>query len=108
MFEKTTKIMCVAICCAPLPALSQDQTDMSYPRVTGDIIIRLGYNGDYRSDAPLIEADDTFIDVIASPVIHFSDRFRFITETRVETIMPPDTDREYDDEGYITRILLAE
>ena len=108
MIKTTTKIMCVAICCAPLPALSQDQTDMSYPRVTGDIIIRLGYNGDYRSDAPLIEADDTFIDVIASPVIHFSDRFRFITETRVETIMPPDTDRAFEDEGYFSRILLAE
>ncbi|MEO0566427.1 MAG: hypothetical protein AAF066_01750 [Pseudomonadota bacterium] len=108
MYKSVNKLMHAAICIAPLPALSQDQTDMSYPRVTGDIIIRLGYNGDYRSDAPLIEADDTFIDVIASPVIHFSDRFRFITETRVETIMPPDTDRAFQDEGLFSRIILAE
>ena len=106
--RKLTKLLCAVACCAPVPALSQEKETASYPRVTGDIIIRLGYNGDYDSDPPLVEADDTFIDVIASPVFHFSERFRFITETRVETIMPPDTDRVFEDEGYFSRILLAE
>ncbi|MEM9212699.1 MAG: hypothetical protein AAGA63_14555 [Pseudomonadota bacterium] len=106
--RKLTKLLCAVACCAPVPALSQEKETASYPHVTGDIIIRLGYNGDYDSDPPLVEADDTFIDVIASPVFHFSERFRFITETRVETIMPPDTDRVFEDEGYFSRILLAE
>ncbi|MEL6208169.1 MAG: hypothetical protein AAFR47_23130, partial [Pseudomonadota bacterium] len=73
-----------------------------------DIIFRLGYNNDYESDPPLIEAQDVFLDMIASPVFHFSERLRFISEVRIETINPPTDDRVFEDEGLFARILLLE
>lgn len=103
------RLMCTALCIATTsPSFSKDQTTLSYPRISGNIITRLGFNGDYDSDAPLIEADDVFLQIIASPVFHLSDSFRFITETRVETVIPPSGDRYFEDQGYFARILLAE
>lgn len=106
--RSTIAVLCTIICCAPAPTISQEADDRGFPRVSGNIINRLGYNGDYDSESPRIESNDTFVEVVASPVFHFSEKFRFITETRVETIMPPDRDRFFEDQGYFARILLAE
>lgn len=98
----------VALCSKPSQVLSQESTDQAFPRISGNIISRLGYNGDYFSDEPLIEADDGFVQIIASPVVHFSENFRFISELRVETVNPPFEDRAFEDQGLFARILLAE
>ncbi|MEM9393357.1 MAG: hypothetical protein AAGA38_05845 [Pseudomonadota bacterium] len=89
-------------------ASAQEEITQSSPQIGGNIISRLGYNGDYRSDAPLIEADDVFIQIIASPIIHFSDKLRFNTELRVETVTPPTEDRVFEDQGLFARILQLE
>jgi len=89
-------------------ASSDEAISQTFPRVTGDIITRLGYNGDYDADAPRVEADDVFLQVIANPVFHFSDRFRFNTELRVEAVVPPTDDRAFEDQGFFARFLQFE
>ncbi len=97
--------------CACLMAHSaspEEAISQTFPHVTGNIITRLGYNGDYQADAPRVEADDVFLQVIASPVFHFSDRFRFNTELRVEAVVPPTDDRAFEDQGLFARFLQFE
>ncbi|MEL6242443.1 MAG: hypothetical protein AAFR19_14185 [Pseudomonadota bacterium] len=89
-------------------ASSQEAIGQTFPHVTGNIITRLGYNGDYQADSPRVEADDVFVQVIASPVFHFSDRFRFNTELRVEAVVPPTDDRAFEDQGLFARFLQFE
>ncbi|MEM6310986.1 MAG: hypothetical protein AAF754_13160 [Pseudomonadota bacterium] len=89
-------------------ASSEEAISQSFPNVTGNIITRLGYNGDYQAEAPRIEANDVFLQVIASPIFNFSDRFRFNSELRVETVAPPSVNRAFDDEGLFARILQLE
>ncbi|MEO1604297.1 MAG: hypothetical protein AAFU34_03170 [Pseudomonadota bacterium] len=89
-------------------ASSQEAIGQTFPHVTGNIITRLGYNGDYQADSPRVEADDVFVQVIASPVFHFSDRFRFNTELRVEAVVPPTDDRAFEDQGLFARFLQLE
>ncbi|MEM1274350.1 MAG: hypothetical protein AAGF88_11070 [Pseudomonadota bacterium] len=106
--KSAVRSLCLALCCAPVAAIAQDQSTPEFPRVGGNIIFRLGYNGDYNSDPPLIETQDVFLDMIASPVFHFSERLRFNTEVRMETIVPPVDDRVFEDEGIFARILQLE
>ncbi|MEL7082737.1 MAG: hypothetical protein AAGK82_15210, partial [Pseudomonadota bacterium] len=89
-------------------ASSDEAISQTFPHVTGDIITRLGYNGDYDADAPRVEANDVFLQVIADPVFHFSDRFRFNTELRVEAVVPPTDDRAFEDQGLFARFLQFE
>ncbi|MEO1344519.1 MAG: hypothetical protein AAFV74_10225 [Pseudomonadota bacterium] len=89
-------------------ASSEEAISLTFPRVTGNIVTRLGYNGDYQAEAPRTEANDVFLQVIASPIFHFSDRFRFNTELRVETVAPPSVNCAFDDEGLFARILQLE
>lgn len=96
------------VCLVAHPAFAQETASRPYPHISGNIITRLGYNGDYRSDAPLIEANDLFIQVIASPIVQFSKRLRFNTELRVETVVPPTEDRAFEDQGLFARILQLE
>ena len=81
--QKLATLSCVGLGWLPMPVLAQDASDNIYPRLGGNIITRLGYNGDYESDPPLVEADDIFLQVIESPIFHFTERFRFITEVRI-------------------------
>ncbi|MEL6415302.1 MAG: hypothetical protein AAFQ15_10240, partial [Pseudomonadota bacterium] len=89
-------------------AWAQDPIDQSYPYLGGNVITRLGYNGDYKADTPRVEANDVFLQVIASPVFHLSDRFRLNTELRVETVVPPTDDRAFEDQGLFARFLQLE
>lgn len=98
----------IAAICVPTLTLSQETDETAFEHVGGNIITRLGYNGDYSSEAPLVEADDVFLQVIASPTFQFSESFRFISELRVETVTPPTGDRYFRDQGLFARILLAE
>ena len=89
-------------------ASAQEEPTQNFPYNGGNIISRLGYDGNYRSEAPLIETDDVFVQIIASPIVHFSDRLRFNTELRVETVTPPTEDRAFEDQGLFARILQLE
>lgn len=108
IYGSVVGFLCIALCCVPGLAAAQDEVLPSFPRVGGNIIFRLGYDNDYNSDPPLIEAEDVFLDMIASPVIHFSERLRFNTEVRIETITPPAEDRIFEDAGLFARILQLE
>ncbi|MEM6889872.1 MAG: hypothetical protein AAGG57_11680 [Pseudomonadota bacterium] len=101
-------VFCTCVCLMAHPVLAQETFPPNYPQVSGNVITRLGYNGDYRSDAPLIEADDVFIQVIASPTFELSEQLRFNTELRVETVAPPTEDRAFEDQGLFARILRFE
>ena len=101
-------VFCIAACFAACPAAAQEEIDPRVPYFSGNIISRLGYNGDYDAEEPRNEADDLFVQIIASPVLHFSDRFRFISELRVETVAPASEDRAFEDQGLFARFLLAE
>lgn len=98
----------VAMVWLPVEAFAQDGDANAIQNVTGNLITRLGYNGNYDAEAPLEETDDVFLQVIASPVLHFSGRFRIRNETRIETVSPPTANRAFDDEGLFVRILRAE
>ncbi|MEM0977152.1 MAG: hypothetical protein AAGJ34_06440 [Pseudomonadota bacterium] len=100
--------VCAAVGLNVKSASAEEDIAQTFPHVGGNIISRLGYNGDYRSDAPLIEADDIFVQIIASPIVHFSSRLRFNTELRVETVTPPTEDRAFEDQGLFARILQLE
>ena len=89
-------------------ASSEETISRTFPNVTGNIIFRLGHNYDYNSDPPLIETEDGFLDMIASPIFNFSERLRFNTEVRRETINPPVDDRYFEDAGIFARILQLE
>lgn len=101
-------VICAAVGLYVQPAAGQEKLAHPFPKISGNIISRLGYNGDYRSEVPLIEADDVFVQIIASPILHFSDRFRFNSELRVETVTLPVDDRIFEDEGLFARILQLE
>ena len=100
--------LCAAIACLPVRAFAQDAEASIFPSVTGNLITRLGYNGDYDPESPIEATNDVFLQVIASPVLHFSDRFRIRNETRIETVAPPTANRAFDDEGLFVRVLRAE
>lgn len=87
---------------------AQEGAFEGYPKLSGNIINRLGYDGDYDRGDDREETNDIFVQIIASPIVHFSDRFRFISELRVETVSPPVEDRTFEDQGLFARILLAE
>ena len=106
--QKLVTLSCLGLGWFSTPVSAEDASDSIYPRLGGNIITRLGYNGDYESDPPLVEADDIFLQVIASPIFRFSERLRFVTEVRVENISPPSNDRFFEDQGLFARILLAE
>lgn len=100
--------LCACVSLLAHPASAQDPIGPTFPRVDGNIINRLAYNGDYEADAPRVEANDVFLQVIASPIFQFSDRFRLNTEVRIETVAPPTKDRSFEDQGLFARILQLE
>lgn len=100
--------LCAALACLPAWVFAQDVEANNFPNVTGNLITRLGYNGDYDPEGSLEATNDVFLQVIASPVFHFSDRFRVRNETRIETVAPPTANRAFEDEGLFVRILRAE
>ena len=108
MTRSCSAALVICACLMGYPAVAQDRVTPNFPHVTGNIIIRFGYNGDYRADAPRAEANDVFLQVIASPVVHVSDRFRFNSELRIETVAPPSEDRAFQEQGLFARILQLE
>ncbi|MEO1148621.1 MAG: hypothetical protein AAFY26_23880 [Cyanobacteria bacterium J06638_22] len=86
-----------------------DVTDAeTYPRIDGNVIARLGYDAAYDAEPPRIESNDLFVQIIASPEIHLTDRFSINAEIRLETIRPPTGDRYFEDHGLFVRSLYAE
>ncbi len=78
---------------------------MSYPNFTGEWITRLGLNSDYKVEGPLEEITDEFIDIIATPRLEFTDRFKIDSEIRLETTSLPTENRRFEDEGIFVRKL---
>ncbi len=81
------------------------RSETTGPSLGGDIIFRLGYNGVYDADAPLVETNDVFGVMIASPELRFGSGLILGTEIRFEALLPPDEDRFFEDEGFFLREL---
>lgn len=81
------------------------RADGTGPRLGGDVIFRLGYNGVYDAQAPLVQNNDVFGIMIASPELHFGNGLTLGTEIRFETLQPPVEDRFFEDEGLFLREL---
>lgn len=78
-----------------------------YPRISGNVIFRLGYDGVYEAQNPLIESNDSFGIMIASPELNFANGFSLNSEIRFETVSPPLEDRFFEGEGLFVRKLFA-
>ncbi|MEO1134464.1 MAG: hypothetical protein AAFX40_17395 [Cyanobacteria bacterium J06639_1] len=107
MMKLSTLLMCVAISLGVSPAIAQEKgaDAETYPHISGNVIFRLGYDGDYDADAPRIESNDVFLDMIASPEIHFTKRFSIDSEIRIETARPPTRDRYFEEQTLFVRSL---
>lgn len=77
------------------------------PGLGGNVILRLGLNGEYAATAPRLETYDTKFDIVASPRLDFSDRLSLHSELRMETISPPTRDRFFEDHGIFVRKLFG-
>ncbi|NER84464.1 MAG: hypothetical protein F6K42_34045 [Leptolyngbya sp. SIO1D8] len=77
------------------------------PRIGGNAIFRLGYNGVYDAQSPKVESNDILGIMIASPELHLTRQFSFQSEIRFEDIRPPADDRVFEDEGLFVRKLFA-
>ncbi|MEM1293782.1 MAG: hypothetical protein AAGH89_00360 [Verrucomicrobiota bacterium] len=103
----TSASVCIASALAACSVEGQnlDSNDKSYPRSSGNVIFRLGYNGFYDSDAPRIETNDIFLQMIASPELSLTKRLSIRSEFRIEDLRPPMGDRFFEDEGFFVRSL---
>ncbi|NEQ43806.1 MAG: hypothetical protein F6K00_09710 [Leptolyngbya sp. SIOISBB] len=90
------------------PLAQAEGIDETYPRIGGDVIVRLGYDGAYDAETPRTESHDLFGVMIASPEIHLTDRFAINADIRIETVRPPTADRYFEDHGLFVRSLYAE
>ncbi|MEM1289018.1 MAG: hypothetical protein AAGH60_11755 [Pseudomonadota bacterium] len=77
----------------------------AYPRLGGNVIFRLAYDGYYQADSPRLETNDLFGEMVASPRVDLTDRFSVFTEIRLEGIAPPLEDRFFEDQGIFVRSL---
>lgn len=75
------------------------------PRLGGDVILRLGFDGIYEADTSLATSNDTFGIMIASPELHFGNGLILGSEIRFEALQPPTEDRVFEDEGFFLREL---
>ena len=94
---------CLGMLVSTLPASAES----FFPRLGGDVILRLGYDDVYNAQAPLTESDDIFGVMIASPELHFGDRLMLGSEIRYEGLLPPSDDRFFEDEGFFLRELFV-
>jgi len=89
------------------PALAQETVAdaETYPRIGGNVIFRLSYDGIYSAESPRTESNDLFIEMVASPEIHFTERFSINSEIRLENASPPTEDRYFENETLFVRKL---
>lgn len=86
----------------------RDESRTTYPHLRGDIIFRLGFNGEYEVEGEREETIDEFLDMIASPTLHINQRLRLDSEIRLETTSLPTDNRRFEDEGLFVRQLFLE
>jgi len=89
------------------PALVQETVagTKTYPRIGGNVIFRFSYDGIYDAESPRTESNDLFVEMVASPEIHFTERFSINSEIRLENASPPTEDRYFENETLFVRKL---
>lgn len=108
-FEMTTvhaRVLAVlSVALSTTGAVSQAHADVTAPRLGGDVIFRLGYDGVYDAPERLAETNDVFGVMIASPELRFGNGLTLGSEIRFEALLPPTDDRFFDEEGFFLREL---
>ncbi|MEL6400025.1 MAG: hypothetical protein AAFR26_13165 [Cyanobacteria bacterium J06626_4] len=79
----------------------------TYPRIGGDVLFRVAYDGDYNAETPRTDSHDLFFEMIASPEFHFTERFSLNAEIRLENAGPPTEDRYFEDQTLFVRKLFV-
>ena len=89
------------------PTLAQEEVTSAeaYPRIGGNILFRLAYDGDYDAETPRTESNDLFLEMIASPEFQLTRKFSINAEIRIENAGPPTEDRYFEDETLFVRKL---
>ncbi|MEL7505076.1 MAG: hypothetical protein AAFN18_21690 [Cyanobacteria bacterium J06554_6] len=89
------------------PVLAQENVagTETYPRIGGNVIFRFSYDGIYNAETPRTESNDLFVEMVASPEIHFTERFSINSEIRLENASPPTEDRYFEDQTLFVRKL---
>ncbi|MEM9152210.1 MAG: hypothetical protein AAGB19_17380 [Cyanobacteria bacterium P01_F01_bin.3] len=89
------------------PALAQENVANveTYPRIDGNILFRLAYDGTYNANTPRTESNDLFFEMIASPEFKLTKRFSLNAEIRLENASPPAEDRYFENQTLFVRKL---
>ncbi|MEM1268067.1 MAG: hypothetical protein AAGI50_18830 [Pseudomonadota bacterium] len=80
-------------------------TEALYPRIEGDVIFRLAYDYDYKTDARTATAQDVALKMEARPSLQVSETFGISSEIRLENAGPPSDNRYFEEQALFVRKL---
>ncbi|MEM9429699.1 MAG: hypothetical protein AAGA32_09400 [Pseudomonadota bacterium] len=83
-------------------------SDTEFPRIGGDVIFRLAYDYDYRTDDTTATAQDVALKMEARPNLQFSETFRIDSEIRLENAGPPSDNRYFEEQALFVRKLFVQ